>query len=130
MKRIILSGILHDLLEDTLISVYDIENKFGVKIREIVEIVSFDSSISDEISQAKTMYENCSKYGFEALIVKCADLLDNIKYIKLVNIEKRKILLKKYEIFLEIAKKDIENEPIYKELEKEYMSINFDKENK
>ncbi len=30
------------------------------------------------------MFLNCIKFGNEALIVKCADLLDNIKYVNLV----------------------------------------------
>ena len=60
------------------------------------------------------MYERCSENGYEALIVKCADLLDNINFVNLVeNCTIREQLFKKYELFLNISKSVIGQEKIY-----------------
>ncbi len=104
-KDIVLAGILHDLLEDTDVKANDIELKYGSNIRKIVEAVSFNPKIDDKLKQAKFMFENCCNQGYEALIVKCADLLDNIDYVNFVtdlNIKNK--LLKKYELFLGMSR--------------------------
>ncbi len=129
-RTIIISGILHDLLEDTSVSVEEIKNEFGVEISLIVKALTFDTSIKDELKQAETIYENCLKQGFEALIIKCADLLDNINYVHLVKEkDKQKKLLAKYEIFFKIAENEIGKELIYKNLIKRYNEVKLELEN-
>lgn len=119
-KDIIISGTLHDLLEDTDISYEDICDSFGEKIAGCVLAATFDSKISDKLEQARKMFLNCIKFGNEALIVKCADLLDNIKYVNLVaDVDVKNDLLKKYDMFLEMSKQYIGNEKIYSILENE-----------
>ncbi len=119
-KDIVISGILHDLLEDTNISYEDICNSFDDKIARCVLAITFNSKISDKLEQARKMFLNCIKFGNEALIVKCADLLDNIKYVNLVDdVEVKNNLFKKYDMFLEMTKSYIGNEKIYSMLEDE-----------
>ena len=119
-KDIVISGILHDLLEDTDISYEDICDSFGEKIAGCVLAVTFDSKITDKLEQARKMFLNCIKFGNEALIVKCADLLDNIKYVNLVaDVDVKNNLFKKYDMFLEMSKQYIGNEKIYSMLENE-----------
>lgn len=66
------------------------------------------------------MFLNYIKFGNEALIVKCADLLDNIKYVNLVDdVDVKNNLFKKYDMFLEMSKQYIGNEKIYSMLENE-----------
>lgn len=48
-KDIVISGILHDLLEDTDISYEDICDSFGEKIAGCVLAVTFDSKITDKL---------------------------------------------------------------------------------
>lgn len=77
----------------------------------------------DKEEQYISMFNECIKMGFEALIVKCVDLLDNINYVHLVkDKESRNNLLKKYDTFLSMTKKYIGNEIVYKELEKRLTS--------
>ena len=124
-EKVIIAGILHDLIEDTNVSGADIEVKYGRKIREIVETVSFNPKIEDKLEQAKNMFTKCYNYGYDALIVKCADLLDNINYVDLVeDVNIRNNLLKKYHLFLEISKDIIGKESIYILLKNKYESIN------
>lgn len=119
-KDIVISGILHDLLEDTNISYEDICNSFDDKIAGCVLAVTFDSKITDKLEQARKMFLNCIKFGNVALIVKCADLLDNIKYVNLVaDVDVKNNLFKKYDMFLEMSKQYIGNEKIYSMLENE-----------
>ena len=119
-KDIVISGILHDLLEDTDISYEDICDSFGEKIAGCVLAATFDSKITDKLEQARNMFLNCIKFGNEALIVKCADLLDNIKYVNLVaDADVKNNLFKKYDMILEMSKQYIGNEKIYFMLENE-----------
>lgn len=119
-KDIVISGILHDLLEDTDITYEDICDSFDEEIARCVLAVTFDSKISDKLVQARKMFLNCIKFGNKALIVKCADLLDNIKYVNLVaDDDVKNNLFKKYDVFLEMSKQYIGNEKIYSMLENE-----------
>ena len=119
-EDIVIAGALHDLIEDTDASYEDICNTYGEKIAKIVEAVSFNPKIKDKVVQARMMYEKCLENGYEALIVKCADLLDNIKYVNLVaDVDVKNNLFKKYDMFLEMSKQYIGNEKIYSMLENE-----------
>jgi (p)ppGpp synthase/HD superfamily hydrolase len=116
-EDIIISSILHDLIEDTNITYDDIKNEFGEKIANIVSAVSFNPQIDDKLEQAKEMFKKCHENGFDALIVKCSDLLDNITFVNLVEDKnKRDILCKKYSLFLEMSKDIIGKEKIYEML--------------
>ena len=90
-EEIIIAAILHDLLEDTSVAKEDIKIKFGESIANIVSAVSFDSDIKDKLEQTRVMFQNCIDYGIEAVILKCADLIDNIDYVSFVKDEEEKI---------------------------------------
>ncbi len=116
-EEVVIAGALHDLLEDTSVTKEEIKEKFGDSIANIVNVVSFDSNIKDELEQAKVMFKNCINYGIEALIIKCADLIDNFDYMMFVkNKEKYNVLLAKYKLFLSMSEKLIGKTEIYKEL--------------
>ena len=48
-EEVVISAILHDLIEDTDVKKEDIANGFGNNIANIVEAVSFDSNIKDKL---------------------------------------------------------------------------------
>lgn len=113
-EEIVISGALHDLIEDTDVCYEDISNVYGEKIAKIVDAVSFNPKIKDKLVQAKMMYEKCLDNGYNALIVKCADLLDNINFVNLIeDCTIREQLFKKYELFLCMSNADIGHEKIY-----------------
>ncbi len=120
-EDIVLAGILHDLIEDTQITLDIIQKEFNDQISKIVLAVSFDPNITDKYLQAEKMFLNCLNYGYDALIVKCADLLDNINYVSYSNDKEE--LLKKYLLFLNISKDVIGSENIYKKLEQKYNEL-------
>ncbi len=122
-EDIVISAALHDLIEDTDITYEDIKNMYDKKIADIVKAVSFNKNIEDKYLQAEEMFNRCVECGREALIVKCADLNDNIDFLPFAKKEDIPKLLKKYDLFLNISKKYLENEIIYKELFKKYQNI-------
>ena len=83
--QIVLSGMLHDLIEDSDTLVEDIKEIFGNEVSEIVEANSFNEEIQSRVGRYKSVFESCVSYGKDALIVKAADLLDNAPYYALEN---------------------------------------------
>ena len=125
-KNIVIAAILHDLIEDTDVTYEQLKNDFGHEIANLVQAVSFDFQIKDYLKQTKDMFEKCINYGFDALIIKCSDLIQNIDFIQFVDDNKKRIeLYKKYEIFLDISKKIIGNTEVYKILKDKYVSISI-----
>jgi len=114
---IIMGAILHDLIEDSDVTKNDIDSVFGNKIAELVDSVSFDVSIKNKEDRYREMFNRTKKFGFEALIVKCADLYINSHYIKFAEGNEIQIsLVKKLEYFLEFSKDQIGSEPVWKDL--------------
>lgn len=123
-ENIVISAVLHDLIEDTDITYDDIKNKYGQKIADIVSAVSFDPKIDDKLEQSRRLFENCLNCGKAALLVKCSDLIDNIDFIMFVeDKEKRVQLLKKHKLFIEMSKSELANEEIYHILESKILEI-------
>lgn len=125
-EEIVIAGALHDLIEDTSVTKENIKNDFGESIGNIVDAVSFDSNIKDELEQARVMFQNCLDYGIEAVTIKCADLIDNINYVIFVNDkEKCDFLLAKYKLFISMSEVLIGNTEIYKELETKFKDLDY-----
>jgi (p)ppGpp synthase/HD superfamily hydrolase len=117
----IVAAVLHDLLEDSKVTSKQIEKNFNKEVAGLVEAVSFNSYIKDKEEQYVEMFIRTKKAGFPALAIKCADLLDNSKYYKLVkNKKSKRMLLEKLSYFLKISKQELKELPLYKELNKEY----------
>jgi len=115
-ENIVLGALLHDVVEDSSISLEDIKNKFGTEMSILVESLTEDKSIDDKVKRNEALINQSVNYGRSSLIIKCADILDNSMYHYLVKDEKvSDRLFKKYNYFLDKAVL-IKNEPIYKEL--------------
>jgi (p)ppGpp synthase/HD superfamily hydrolase len=74
-------GYLHDVVEDTKVSIADIKNEFGVFIADCVAILSDESGQNRKERKTKT-YAKMSKVSGElelALVVKAADRLANLQ---------------------------------------------------
>jgi guanosine-3',5'-bis(diphosphate) 3'-pyrophosphohydrolase len=73
-EKILISGYLHDTLEDTDLNEYAIKDTFGSQVLELVKELTFkDSRDDDEI-----YYEQIKKLSSQARIIKIADILANI----------------------------------------------------
>ena len=122
-RDIVISAALHDLIEDTNVTYDDIKKIYGKTIADIVNAVSFKVNIEDNFLQAQEMYNRCIEYGKEALIVKCSDLCDNIDFLSFAKKEDIPKLSQKYDLFLDISKKYLRNEKVYRDLFEKYQNI-------
>ncbi len=80
---VIAAALLHDVVEDTSVSLHDIKKEFGAAIARIVADVT-DMRPSHETDQKKIQrkrakLEYLRRRGITSRIVKCADLLDNMR---------------------------------------------------
>lgn len=125
-KDIVIAATLHDLIEDTDVTYEQLKNDFGKQVADLVQAVSFNPQIEDYLEKTKSMFKNCVEYGFDALIIKCSDLIQNIDFVQFVDDDKKKSeLLKKYEMFLEMSKDIIGDTEVYKILKDKYMNISI-----
>lgn len=123
-EDIVLAGLLHDILEDTKTSKSDLQDKFGVKITQMVSENSFNPLIEDKTEQFKDMFKRCVVYGKEALIIKAVDILNNSNYIQFVNNKEiREWLLFKMKSFIDISAELIKTEEIWIKLNEKYNSL-------
>lgn len=106
---IVMAAVLHDLLEDTDTKEKEITEKFGKEVANIVEAVSYDFG-ENKNADYKKSFDEMADFP-EALIVKSADLLENIKYFQFAPDNEKPGLLKKWNYFLNIAQR-ISGEPI------------------
>ena len=123
---IVIAAILHDILEDTKISSQTIVDNFGLEVLGIITANTFDDTIESKDEQNIEMFNRCKNYGRNALIVKCADISDNINVFKVENVvhsDLTQMLLRKYHNFLKISEPDIGNERIYLELKMKVKNI-------
>lgn len=72
------AALAHDVLEDTLAPKYDIEDKFGKEVADIVSEVTSDKNEIAKIGKERYISEELVRLSPEALTVKLADMLYNI----------------------------------------------------
>ncbi|WP_276255418.1 HD domain-containing protein [Halomontanus rarus] len=123
-KRIVISGLLHDLVEDTDETSDEIRSKFGEDVANIVEATSFDENIDDYLERQYDMYERCFELGRSAVAVKAADILDNSDYYGLGDSEElQKNQIEKMEYFIDKSEPYIGEEDILRELNDKFPSV-------
>lgn len=116
---IVVATLLHDLLEDTEVIFDELQLEFGEKIANIVLANSFDTSIENKEAQFKDTFKRCIDFGKEALLVKSADIFDNLSFFIYAkkNIEGRirndEYLVSKISYFIDISKNILEGDTIF-----------------
>lgn len=105
----IAAGLLHDVVEDTDVTLEDIKNEFGEEIRELVDGVTRISSYS-ATSAVESQAEGFRKMllstarDIRVILIKLADRLHNMRTLKHMPVEKQKsIALETYEVFAPLA---------------------------
>lgn len=121
-EDIIISALLHDLIEDTDITYEQIASKFGKNIAEIVQALSFNENISDRSIRDMDEVNRALSFGHDAIVIKAADFIDNSNFYYLTGKELQTHLFKKYKYFLKKSEPVIGKEEIYK-----YLKNNLEK---
>ena len=78
-QDIILAGLLHDILEDTQITLEELRVGFGETVTKLIQASTKDDSIIKE-ERTEELIKRCVGNGENALIVKAADILDSFKW--------------------------------------------------
>ena len=120
----VVAAVLHDLIEDSEVRLEQISKEFGIDVATLVDAVSFNPAVANKEEQYREMFERTKKVGREALIIKCADVLDNSDYYSFGNNQdSEKILLDKMSYFLSIAEAQIGTSSLFKKLEERYQEL-------
>lgn len=109
-SRTIAAGLLHDVPEDTSITLDEIENKFGMEIASMINGITKLGKIKLRESQEEYFLENLRKMflamaaDIRVVIIKLADRLHNMRTLEHVPPEKQKrIAQETMEIYAPIA---------------------------
>ena len=78
-EDICVAWILHDTLEDTDISEEEIEQNFWTNVLKIVKANTQNDALPKE-ERKDELIKRCAELSEDALIVKCADIIDNFWY--------------------------------------------------
>src|SRR5438093_6528651 len=105
----IAAGLLHDSVEDTLVTIVDIRKEFGEQVAHIVEGVTKISKI-DFASSEERQAENVRKMvlamvdDIRVVLIKLADRLHNMRTLKHLPEERRQLVAKEtLEIYAPLA---------------------------
>lgn len=79
-RDIILSGVLHDVLEFTAITAQMLRDEFGDTVTRLVLANTKDDAITNAQAKTNELIKRCIQNGQDALIVKTADILDSFNY--------------------------------------------------
>ena len=116
-KDVLVGALMHDLIEDSDTTKADIEVAFGKEAAELAQANSFNKEIEDETEQYKELFKRCKEKGKDALLIKTADLLDNIGYYGDDG------PYEKVNHFITIAEEELKNEPIFNTLKEKYVTL-------
>lgn len=110
----VIAGILHDVVEDTDVTLDEIEENFGQVVKEYVDALTLS-----DVQDIYQSFAQCAELGEAALSIRAADLIQNSYYYHLAPIEMQKTLKAKFTRFLHDYKDKIDVS-IQSELQRAY----------
>lgn len=78
LDMLMMCAYLHDTVEDTEATIFDIEDNFGEEVAQIVNEVTNDNKMKNEMGKEKYLSKKMMYMSSWALVVKLCDRLDNV----------------------------------------------------
>ena len=85
LENLLISACLHDTIEDTNTTYYDIVNEFGYEVASIVLELTTDEDLKRELGKEKYLKIKMKNMSSWALVIKLCDRLDNISDLESSN---------------------------------------------
>jgi (p)ppGpp synthase/HD superfamily hydrolase len=82
-EQVVAAGLLHDVLEDSDTSTEELERCFGRDIARLVEAVSEDPSVDDEVERKARLRRQVAAAGPEAAAIFAADKLSKVRELRI-----------------------------------------------
>ena len=76
-EDVLVASILHDIVEDSDVTLLDVETKFGKKVRDMVDILTEDISLSIKKDIKQKQLERFKNADKDVLLIKLADIIHN-----------------------------------------------------
>lgn len=95
-EDVVITAILHDLIEDTDCRAQDIEAAFGRTVAEAVQALTDNPAIPDRLARSLDSISRCATCGSAALAVRCLDAADNCRFFSLADPQTQCYLAEKY----------------------------------
>lgn len=113
-QDVVIAAVLHDVVEDTDITIDDVEQSFGHQVAVYVDALTV--SDTQDIMQS---FACTAELGSEALSIRAADLIQNSYYYHLASTDMQKRLRDKFVYFMELSG-ELLDEALVSELSKAY----------
>ena len=97
-QDVVIAAVLHDVVEDTDITIDDVEQSFGHQVAVYVDALTV--SDTQDIMQS---FARTAELGSEALSIRAADLIQNSYYYHLASTDMQKRLRDKFVYFMELS---------------------------
>lgn len=113
-QDVVIAAVLHDVVEDTDITIDDVGQSFGHQVAVYVDALTVSDTQDTMQSFART-----AELGSEALSIRAADLIQNSYYYHLASTDMQKRLRDKFVYFMELSG-ELLDEALVSELSKAY----------
>ena len=113
-QDVVIAAVLHDVVEDTDITIDDVEQSFGHQVAVYVDALTV--SDTQDIMQS---FARTAELGSEALSIRAADHIQNSYYYHLASTDMQKRLRDKFVYFMELSG-ELLDEALVSELSKAY----------
>lgn len=97
-QGVVIAAILHDVVEDTAVTIEEVEQSFGRQVALYVDALTI--SDTQDVTQS---FARTAELGGEVLAIRAADLIQNSYYYNLASADMQKQLRDKFVYFMELS---------------------------
>jgi len=106
------AALLHDVVEDTPVRIEDIEETFGLRVRDLVAELTKKIYLGTREARVAKCTADFAQTSEIAQIIKFADILDNLRDLSKLDPEVSTMYLKEKRRFFSSAKESVQLSPI------------------